>query len=131
MSLDKEPFFEIEGVFYTYQDGPMSGYAYTLGDCWQVILDDGSSFTRTTIYLDRDKLVTAPHNKRMYDWSSRRVDELISRYQEKVDDLGVCVNVLGITTFEMKYSIVLSYLNEYKSLKFSYFVGNALKFILF
>lgn len=131
MSFKKDPFFEVEGVFYTYQDGPIAGYAYTDGDSWHIATEDGDDLYRNTIYLDRDRKITAPKNLHQKSWASNRINELIEDYQLKVDELTLSMQLLKLETFRMKLFMAETYLIEYKSLKYSYFAGNALKFILF
>jgi len=127
----KDPYFEVEGVFYTYQDGAIAGYAYTFGDSWHIASEDGEEMYRGTIYLDRDKKIIAPRNKYQNKWASKEIDNLIEEYSLKVDELTADVTMLKIETFRMKLFMSESYLIEYKSLKYTYFAGNALKFILF
>lgn len=127
----KEPFFEVEGVFYTYQDGAIAGYAYTYGDSWHIASEDGDTMYRGTIYLDRDKKIIAPRNQYQKKWASKEIDILIEEYTLKVDELTADVFMLKLETFRMKLFMSESYLIEYKSLKYTYFAGNALKFILF
>ncbi len=130
MNSSIKPFFELEGVFFTHQDGAVEGYAYTDGYTWYITSED-QEFSRTTLYLDRDKKVIAPKNLHQKNWANDRINELISEYKLKVSELEHMVNNLNIDTFKMKLSMAESYLVEYKSLKYSYFAGNSLKFILF
>jgi len=131
MDPKQEPYFEVEGVFYTYQDGAIVGYAYTHGDSWHIATEDGEELYRSTIYLDREKRVTAPRNLHQKKWSSKRIDSLVEEYQLMFDELTADVTMLKLETFRMKLFMAETYLIEYKSLKYSYFAGNALKFILF
>ena len=126
-----EPFFEVEGVFYTYQDGSIAGYAYTHGESWHIATESGDEFYRGTIYLDRDRKVIAPRNLHQKKWASNRINELIEEYQLKVDELSANITLLKLETFKMKLFMAETFLIEYKSLKYTYFAGNALKFILF
>lgn len=132
MNHSKEHFFEVEGVFYTPQDGTLQGYAYPDGDFWHIIPNDSEEgFNRHTVYLDRGWLIYAPRNIDQKKWLLNRLNDLISVYQAKVDELTLSVTLLKLDTFSMKLAMAESYLKEYKSLKYSYFSGNALKFILF
>lgn len=131
MKSKEEPYFEVEGVFYTYQDGAIAGYACTYGSSWDIATEDGEDISRPTIYLDREKRVTAPRNLHQKKWSSKRIDSLVEEYQLMFDELTADVTMLKLDTFRMKLFMVETYLIEYKSLKYSYFAGNALKFILF
>jgi len=131
MNPKEEPYFEVEGVFYTYQDGAIAGYAYTHGGDWHIASEDGEELYRGTIYLDREKRVIAPRNIHQKKWASLRIDSLVEEYQLMFDELSSDVTMLKLETFRMKLFMAESYLIEYKSLKYSYFAGNALKFILF
>ena len=131
MDTKTEPFFEVDGVFYTYQDGAIAGFAYTHGDSWHIVSEDGDDLYRGTLYLDREKRVIAPRNEFQRKWSEKRVLELIEEYQLRVDDLSSDITMLKLETFKMKLFMAEAYLLEYKSLRYSYFAGNALKFILF
>jgi len=131
MKPNEEPYFEVEGVFYTYQDGAIAGYACTYGDSWDIITEEGKNINRPVIYLDREKRVTAPRNLYQKKWSSKRIDSLVEEYQLRFDELSADVALLKLDTFRMKLFMAETYLIEYKSLKYSYFAGNALKFILF
>jgi len=131
MNRKKEPFFEAEGVFYTYSEGAIAGYAYTYGDFWHILPEDGEEFCSGTLYLDRDRKITAPHNPSQMGRSSRRVNTLVEEYTLKVDRLTFSVTMLNLETLRMKLFMAETYLIEYRSIKFTYFAGNALKFILF
>jgi hypothetical protein len=131
MDSKQDPYFEVEGVFFTYQDGPIIGYASTSGDAWHIITESGDEFYRGTIYLDRAKRVNAPRNLHQKKWSSKRIDDLVEEYQLIYDSLTADVTMLKLDYFKMKLFMAETYLIEYKSLKYSYFAGNALKFILF
>jgi len=131
MNSKEEPYFEVDGVFYTYPDGAIAGYACTYGAFWHIVTDKGEEIERGTIYLDREKRVTAPHNLHQKKWSSKRIDSLVGEYQLMFDELTADVTMLKLDTFRMKLFMAETYLIEYKSLKYSYFAGNALKFILF
>jgi len=130
--MNLEPFFEVDGIFYTHQDGAMRGYACTLDESsWRIVLNDGTELYRTTLYLDREKKVIAPQNKYQKKWANDRINSLIEEYQQSVNELSSNILLLKLETFKMKLFMAETYLTEYKSLKYSYFVGNALKFILF
>jgi len=131
MDTKEEPYFEVEGVFYTYQDGAIAGYACTYGDSWNIVTEEGEEIYRGTIYLDREKRVNAPRNLHQKKWSSKRIDSLVEEYQLVYDELNADVTMLKLETFRMKLFMAETFLIEYKSLKFTYFEGNALKFILF
>jgi len=126
----KKTYFEVEGTFFTYQDGPIEGIAYTSGDSWSIVTDEGLDLCRDTIYLDRAKYVIAPRNHYQKKWAIERIEDLIGKYQIMFDDLSREV-ILKKDIFRMKLFMIETSLTEYKSLKYSYFSGNALKFILF
>ena len=131
MDCREELFFEIEGVFYTYSKGTLLGYAYTCGDNWHIITSDGEELYLGTIYLDRDKRVIAPRNIYQKKWASKQIDSLLEEYLLKGEELSSNILFLKLDTFRMKLFMIESYIIEYKSLKYTYFSGNALKFILF
>jgi len=96
MNYEEKPFFEVEGVFYTYQDGAISGYAKTDGESWDIATNNGENLHRSTIYLDRDKKVIAPRNLYQKNWAYQRINSLIDEYQTIVDNLTAAVNLLKI-----------------------------------
>ena len=123
-----EPFFKVEGSFYTYIDGTIKGFAYTNGISWQIVTEDGIDMYRPTIFLDRSKCIRAPHNLYQKKRAIERINILIENYQNMYNEYNN-ENIEDI--FSMQLYMIESNLVEYKSLKYTYFSGNAMRFILF
>lgn len=122
-------YYEVAGTFYTEEDGPLEGYAWSDGEYWHIIEDD-RTFSRWNIFLDRDLKVLAPKNEYTRNLGESSVREMVTKYRVLCAALRSDREVMRISGYRMRLQILLSYLQEYETIYQQHFMPLSIKYIL-
>ena len=123
--------YTVKGIFYSKRDGLITGEATYTSKNWIIKRDNSQvTFSRSTIYLDRNKLVPAPTSELDKENFRDLVKQFIDKYEAQLAKYTDRQDLKDVSpSYDMGHMMAKGYLVEYKRIYVSYFRSNAVKFM--